>query len=152
MEEIENKSGMNYLKILYRILIVWAVTLSIISCNSNPEPIEFGKDQCAFCKMTIVDEKFGSELITPQGRVLKYDAAECMAQDIGNDGQEFSALYAIALDQPGKLVLVDSLKFVIHESIRSPMGANLGGFIGNVDEKYLDSVMTWPKIVQRLKK
>jgi copper chaperone NosL len=136
------------------LFFAWLVSLTFIlpACQSHPEPIEFGKDQCAFCKMTIADEKFGSELITPQGRILKYDAAECMAQDIGNDGQEFSALYAIAMDRPGHLVAVDSLKFVIHENIRSPMGANLASYVGPVDEKYADSVMTWPSLVQRLKK
>ena len=42
------------------------------------EEINYGVDACAYCKMNIVDPKFGAELITKKGRVYKFDAIECM--------------------------------------------------------------------------
>jgi len=129
------------------------VLLGLIACQNHPEPINFGTDQCDYCKMTIVDEKFGSELVTPQGRILKYDAAECMAHAIGRDGQEFSALYAIPMDQPGQLISADSLHFVIDENIRSPMGANLAGFAQKENAEDYDSPpISWIEVLKKLNK
>jgi len=51
----------------------------LTACSHEPDPIRYGKDACAHCKMTIMDKRFSAELITAKGKVFKFDAAECMA-------------------------------------------------------------------------
>ena len=50
------------------------------SCNAGPEPIIAGTDHCDFCKMTITEPRFASELVTKKGRVYKFDDIQCLLQ------------------------------------------------------------------------
>lgn len=111
-----------------QLLLFIALALFAVSCSQTPEPINFGKDQCTFCKMSISDPKYGAELVTDKGRVHKYDALECMINDLNTNNPAYSNLYAIAYDKPEQLILVDSLVFVISPEYKSPMGANLASF------------------------
>ena len=50
----------------------FAVLLFLInssSCSSQVKPIKYGKDECYFCKMTIVDQKFGVEIVSKKGKI-----------------------------------------------------------------------------------
>jgi len=42
--------------------------LFLTSCTPKPEKIAFGKDNCAECKMPIMDPKFGGEIVTKKGK------------------------------------------------------------------------------------
>ena len=48
-------------------LVIAAVALAA-SCAAEPSPIRFGADTCDYCRMTIADERFGSEIVTKKGR------------------------------------------------------------------------------------
>jgi len=134
--------------------ILLLLALLLYSCQSTPEPIEYGTDQCDFCRMTISNPKFGAELVTDKGRVLKYDAAECMAQQLGDPetAPAYENLYAVAFDDPRHLYPVDSLYFIISPDFRSPMGANLAAFSEPtaLEEKYQQQLLTWDEVVQNL--
>lgn len=129
--------------------------LALFACNTQkgPEPIAFGKDQCAFCKMTISNPLFGAELITDKGRVLKYDATECLVNHLNDDAPPHQKLYAVPYDQPKKLHSVEKLHFLISPDFRSPMGANLAAFSNknNTDEKYHSRLINWQTLLQSLK-
>ena len=58
----EKKYSLNFFFILLLIVTVSA-------CKSGPENLEYGKDSCAFCKMQLMDTKYGAELITEKGKV-----------------------------------------------------------------------------------
>ncbi|MFZ6051210.1 nitrous oxide reductase accessory protein NosL [Halocola ammonii] len=128
--------------------------LFLIGCSpSGPEPIQFGKDQCHYCKMTISNPKYGAELITKKGRVYKYDAAECVVNQISEGDIEYSAIYAIAYNKPKELNPVDSLHFIISKDFRSPMGANLAAFSekDNIADEYQGQLLTWEEVRKSLK-
>jgi copper chaperone NosL len=55
------------------------IAFLLIGCNPKAEKINLGKDQCAECKMTIVDPKFGAEIVTKKGKVYKFDDTHCIA-------------------------------------------------------------------------
>lgn len=95
------------------------------SCSIGPEPIRFGKDQCDYCKMNIADAKFGAELVTDKGRVYKFDAVECMVPFMNENPGEYAHILAVPFDEPKSLHPAGTSHFVISDSIRSPMGANL---------------------------
>ncbi|HEY3387683.1 MAG TPA: hypothetical protein VGK46_14315, partial [Saprospiraceae bacterium] len=57
----------------------------IIACSQDPEPLRYGKDTCYTCKMTLMDKKFGAELVTAKGKVYKFDDVNCMVNFINSD-------------------------------------------------------------------
>lgn len=142
------------------LFIILSLSLVAMSCNHDPEPINYNSDQCALCKMAIEDTRFGAELISKKGKVFKFDAAECMVKYI-NKGKiaedEISKLYVIDYTQP--TVLVDALlvTFLISENLPSPMGANLSAFFNrSTAEKYQSEkggeLFNWEGLKSKLKK
>ncbi|NBC82404.1 MAG: copper-binding protein [Bacteroidetes bacterium] len=130
------------------ILIVFAFLIT--GCHSKgPEPIEFGKDQCVYCKMTISDAKYGAELITNKGLVNKFDAIECMVNFIQHEQPEYKKLYAVAHNKPRKLHPVDSLQFIISLDFRSPMGANLVAFHHPSFREKKYNMLSWHEVMQK---
>ena len=104
----------------------------LAACSRAPEPIVYGKDACTHCKMTIMDKRFASEIITAKGKIFKFDATECMAgflrenQDIANNDQ--SIFLVSDFDHPGQFVDARKSWFLNDNSLSSPMGANLAAF------------------------
>jgi len=101
------------------------IAFLLMSCNPKAEKINFGKDQCAECKMTIVDPKFGAEILTKKGKAYKFDDTHCIAAFLERRGVELSNIYHVFfVDYNGnnELVDVDSAEFVVSSRLKSPMG------------------------------
>lgn len=52
--------------------------IAIVSCTTTPSKIEVGKDACAYCKMTVSDNRFGAVLLTKKGKSYKFDDESCL--------------------------------------------------------------------------
>jgi copper chaperone NosL len=103
--------------------------ISLSSCAVEPQEIEYGKDVCKFCKMTIVDNRHASEMVTSKGKVYKFDAIECMINDLKQrEDLKIGLLLVSNFNDPGQLIDARSAAFLISESIPSPMGAFLSAF------------------------
>lgn len=128
--------------------------LIAFACKKGPEPIQYGKDPCDFCKMTISDPKFGGEIVTQKGRVYKYDAVECMINAIKEGRKDHAQILATPYDLPYTLKSKDSLVFVISPDIHSPMGANLAAFSNRLAlDSLLDkkaSIISWDELHTKL--
>src|SRR5210317_584281 len=75
------------------------------SCSVAPEPINYGQDACHFCKMTIVDQQHSAQYVTKKGKQFKFDAIECMVNDIGKKGNDHLGILLIAdYPQPGNMI------------------------------------------------
>jgi len=101
------------------------IAFLLMGCNPKAEKINFGKDQCAECKMTIVDTKFGAEILTKKGKTYKFDDTHCIAAFLERRGVELSNIYHVFfVDYNGnnELVDVDSAEFVVSSRLKSPMG------------------------------
>jgi copper chaperone NosL len=103
----------------------------LISCSVDPEPIQYGKDACHHCKMTLMDNKFGAEIVTTKGKIFKFDDTNCLLNFI-NDEQvnENNVAHCLITDfaSPGVLVDARSAFYVKSEQIKSPMGSNIAAF------------------------
>jgi len=105
----------------------------LAACSHGPEPIQYGKDACSHCKMTIMDKRFAAELITAKGKLFKFDAAECMAgflkenPAIANDAK--SVFLVNDFTQPGQFADARKSFFLRDSSFSSPMGGNLAAFV-----------------------
>jgi copper chaperone NosL len=108
-----------------------AAILLFTSCNPAPESINLGKDACEECKMTIVDPKFGAEIVTRKGRVYKFDDVHCIAEFLERRGVELSEIdQTLFVDYEGEhgFIKVKDAEFVISSSFNSPMSGNAAAF------------------------
>ena len=99
------------------------------SCQANPEPIDYGHDECAHCRMIISDRKFGGELITQKGKLYKFDSIECMAAYYGGTSvPEVQSLWTIDFSNPGMWVKADEAFYMQSKNLPSPMGMFLSSY------------------------
>jgi len=105
----------------------------LTACSHEPDPIRYGKDACAHCKMTIMDKRFSAELITAKGKVFKFDAAECMAGFLKENpaiaGDAKSVFLVNDFSKPGQFTDARKSFFLRDSSLSSPMGGNLAAFL-----------------------
>lgn len=103
----------------------------LIACSKDISPMEYGKDQCDHCRMTLTDRKYGAEIITKKGKTIKFDAAECMLnylKEKKTDGTEIEKYLVINLTDPGVLIDAAKASYLISLELRSPMGENISSF------------------------
>lgn len=99
------------------------------SCQVNPEPIDYGHDECAHCRMIISDRKFGGELISQKGKVYKFDSIECMAAYYaGTSVPEVQSIWTIDFSNPGMWVKADEAFYMQSKNLPSPMGMFLSSY------------------------
>ena len=106
--------------------LLLSMALLAVACSPKAEPIDYGKEECAFCKMTIVSPQFASEVVTQKSKAFKYDAIECMLQA----PQEDKIALHLVCDYLHENTLIDATKatYLISKEIQSPMGAHLAAF------------------------
>ena len=75
---VERKKKRSKVPLTKRAVAISAMFIFLASCNTGPQPIKIGVDACAFCKMTIADEKFGGEIITGKNKIYKFDDIHCL--------------------------------------------------------------------------
>lgn len=135
------------------------IILLFCSCTAKISPIEYGVDNCDFCKMGIVDNKHASQVVTDKGKNYKFDAIECMlsykAENEQNQGPYLHVLVS-DLVNPGNLIPAEEAVFIISKNIPSPMGAFLSATKTNQEAKKLieqnsGEIYTYTDIVKQIK-
>jgi copper chaperone NosL len=116
-----------------RVMIATAsiICLMMLACTPKAEKIVYGKDNCAECKMTIMDPKFGGEIVTTKGKVFKFDDAHCVAVFLERRGVELSDIHETLFSRynaPHDFVKVQDAEFVVSSTFKSPMGGNAAAF------------------------
>ena len=108
----------------------------LTGCSSGPQPINYGQDACVYCKMTIVDKQHAAQLVTKTGKAFKYDAIECMMNDL-KEWEHPEVIHYLVSDytSPGELADATNAYYLISESIPSPMGEFLTAFENENDRK-----------------
>lgn len=119
---------MRYHHLLVSCVFLIICILGISSCAPSPEPIEYGTDNCSYCKMTIIEQSHGAELVTSKGKVYKFDSIECMAAYILKNKIRKEGIHSLLVtdfEDPGVFVDAISATFLHSAQLRSPMGLNL---------------------------
>lgn len=118
------------------------VLFSLGACQTGPEPIRYGQDSCQHCKMTLMDQRFGAEIVTKKGRVYKFDDLNCLVAHL-KAGQvaadQVEQLVAVDFAQKGQFVSLQKAFFLQNEALKSPMRADVAVFS---DMKALENVRT----------
>ncbi|HEV2643264.1 MAG TPA: nitrous oxide reductase accessory protein NosL [Candidatus Elarobacter sp.] len=134
-----------------------AIVMLAIACSGGPRPIAYGRADCTYCRMRIDDPRFGGEIVSAHGKVLQFDAVECMASYYRAlpDRGSATSLWVADFDHPGTLLPVASAQFVRitgGTAKGSPMGGLLAVRSGS-DVRPLRAqlgdltTMTWNEVV-----
>jgi len=109
----------------YIAIVVCMLVLS--SCSYEPKPFDYGKDVCEHCKMTIIDPKWGAQIITNTGKIYRFDVIECLIL-YKNQNQEFNSkiksIWTINYLKPGTFIKAEDAFFIKSPDFNSPMGLN----------------------------
>ena len=113
-------------------LMVVLITLLLNSCNTAPQPLRIGQDNCDFCKMTISDNRFGAEIITKKSKVYKFDDEHCIVAFLNSKKiapEQIAAVYFTNFNSPHQLINVELAHFLQSPALKSPMNGNIAAFI-----------------------
>ena len=133
--------------------------LTLAACKVEPEPLRFGKDGCYTCKMTLMDNKFGAEVLTSKGKIYKFDDVNCLLT-FYNSGQvsteDMKEILIVDFSKPEKLIDARNALYVKSQSIKSPMAGNVAAFESNEDLKKMNAgwkgiLLTWGELQTQLK-
>lgn len=125
--------------------------LHSISCTPEPEPIRFGEDLCAYCKMMISDKRFGAELVTHKGKLQKFDSAECLAAwHLGGQTpqEDIHSLWVVDFSRPEQLIDATQAVYLQSKDLHSPMSLNISAFsdratADKVQRLYIGELIDW---------
>lgn len=131
------------MKKIKKILITMLSIGGLASCSTEPEAIKYGEDACHFCDMTIVSQAHSAQAVSTKGKQFKYDAIECMVNDLQRNETEMAIKQVANFSQPGSMLLVNEASFIINDSINSPMGANLAAVKSTAEN---NSTFTWNEL------
>jgi copper chaperone NosL len=124
-----------------RVLVPALAIMALIAfsgCNPKPDKIVSGKDNCTECKMTIMDPRFGAEIITKKGKVFKFDDVHCVAVFMERRGVEMSSIHQTLFanyNNPDEFIKVQSAEFLVSSQLKSPMGGNAAAFASETEAK-----------------
>lgn len=135
------------------------IILALASCKISERPIVYGTDDCAYCKMIIMDHRYGSELVTGKGKVLTFDAAECLIEYLLHNEEIASTAHALLVTpytNPNSLIDARTASYLVSGKLPSPMGAYLTSFPDiKVAKEYQDinggTIYTWDDLMANLR-
>lgn len=116
------------MKLNFSILILLVL---LASCAADPRPITYGQDGCHHCKMTLMDSKFGAELVTEKGKVFIFDDVNCMLQYMDSeDGKSQMYKHILVTDylNPGILLDANFAFYLMSKEFKTPMASNIVAF------------------------
>jgi copper chaperone NosL len=149
-------------KIVKPLAMVGAVILLMgmcSACSAQPEPIKFGKDNCHHCKMTLMDTKFGAEILTKKGKVFKFDDVNCLVNFLNTNElkqTEIAQTLLIDFKKTKELTPVEKLFFLNSPKLRTPMSSDVAAFSSEKDlteaqNQFKGEKLTWEQVKELFK-
>ncbi len=111
---------------LVGMLLLWS------SCTgTEPQPIPYGRGECALCRMSLSDRRYGAEIVTQKGKVYFFDDVNCMVrfeEGRGMDAGEIAGRWVADFVQAGRLIAIEQAVFVHSPALRTPMASQVAAF------------------------
>ena len=105
--------------------LLFATLFAFSSCSTDPQPIQFGVDNCDFCKMTVSDQRYGAELVTKKGRAFKFDDIHCIKGFIENgqvNAEDIAGVWFVDFSNPEKTDPSKRELFILFRTAKKPDG------------------------------
>lgn len=112
-------------------MLVPAFLCFLLACSSGPRPVQYGQDTCVHCEMTIIDSRYGTEIVTEKGKVYTFDSIECLVEFFQNnlpEGESAKSIFLTPFDKPGNLFDAENGQVLYCLAMPSPMGKYLTAF------------------------
>jgi len=135
------------------IICVWLLA-AITSCSTGLQPIKVGTDICYYCKMIVSDERFGGEILTREGEILKFDDSRCLVSFIRRKKiAGIRDIYLVDFSNDHKLLNIKTAILVQGKGLRGPMNGDVVAFPDrNIAEKecvkYSCHIVSWNDIIK----
>lgn len=128
-----------------------ASTLLLLACEPKPQPIQYGSDQCEYCRMMITEPEYASQVLNKQGRAFNFDSIECMAAyDQTTEAQDnihsrWVPDFSVAGEE---WVNALDAHYLHSETLRSPMGLSLSAYADEeaaeeYQQEYRGELLDW---------
>lgn len=135
--------------------ILFLGLFTFAACSApGPRAIKLNQDACAFCKMTITELPFATQLTTVKGRQYIFDDLTCMASyKKENTVVEVDRFYVADFCNPSSFIDIDQAILLQSDSLRSPMGGNMAAFAvrdsaGLYRARYNASEVSWAELIR----
>jgi copper chaperone NosL len=131
-----------------------ATSLLLFSCTAAPQAIDYGSENCHHCQMTISDNRYGAELVTPKGKAYKFDSVECLAAHVqARPPADAGLLLVTDYQHPGQFIHAGEAVFMQSEHQPSPMGLNLTAYADQATataraREKEGRLLAWPAVLQ----
>lgn len=136
-------------------VLLLAGALSLSSCSgTGPQPIRWGQDNCDHCKMTLMDQHFGAEIVTKKGKAYKFDDLNCLVNFLKSDAvpsAQIAEKYVLNYAQPGAMIPAESAAYLSSDKLKTPMASGVAAFatlsdLGKVKSQIEGEVWDWAKL------
>ncbi|SHN42441.1 hypothetical protein [Chitinophaga sp. CF418] len=103
------------------------IALLLTSCKRSFQPIDYGKEACAHCRMVIIDKKFACEIVDKNGKAYKFDDLICMKKFTGEQSMQENELllFVAAFNEPDKYIDAKKAILLKADVFKSPMSGGL---------------------------
>ncbi len=127
------------------------------ACSVQPQPIQYGKDVCHFCKMTLMDDKFGAEIVSTKGKVFIFDDVNCFVNFMNKSNlpeNEIAHCLVVDFASPGTLTDARTAHYVMSDEIKSPMASSVACFreskmLEEYNARWKGERITWSELLTR---
>ena len=129
------------------------------SCQVKPIPLLFGQDSCYTCKMTLMDMKFGAEIVTKKGKTYKFDDLNCMINFYnGSQEKEDNMEFIMVVNFEGSNEFINAREafYVKTDKKRTPMASQVAAFstkeqLDRHNKEWRGIVLSWGELVTQYK-
>lgn len=102
---------------------------------AEPRGLRLGVDACPYCSMPVIDGRFAAQGVAEGGRVLGYDAIECLLDHLAGHGPPAPTLREAWLAdrvasgrESVAWLAAEEATLLHHPRLRTPMGGGLAAF------------------------
>jgi copper chaperone NosL len=115
----------------HSISLLLLALLLLASCKNSFDPIDYGHDACAHCRMTILDKRYAAEILTKKGKAYKFDDISCLRKYMSENklSQDGMSMFVADYKNPDSKFLDAQYVVYLHSEIfKSPMNGCYAAF------------------------
>ncbi|HVT37986.1 MAG TPA: nitrous oxide reductase family maturation protein NosD [Gemmatimonadaceae bacterium] len=121
------------------------MVIAVAGCTNGRKTLDYGRADCAYCRMRIDDSRFGGEIISAHGKRTQFDAIECLASYYAAlpDRSVAQTVLVADFEHPGRLIPLGRARFVRVTGSRtgSPMGRGMLAVSAGADVRRLAELL-----------
>lgn len=135
-----------------RLLPVMLLGLVVACRPMRPDPIVYGTDACAYCRMMISDPRFGGEIITRKGRSIKFDGIDCLLSYYkgASAAGDVASVWVLDARHAGEFIDANAAWFINLGDGRTAMGRGWAAVVNRSDAALFgidpDSAKRWASL------